>query len=345
MSGCNRRSETATTPTTQGPDSAKVIVLRAESVRKDISLPAELHPLERVQIYAKVPGFVRRIPVDIGSRVSHGQLLAVLDAPELASKVAEANANVQTALARFQNSQDLHRRLAAARQGAGAVSAREVEVARNQMRADSTGWVSARQMLRSLRDQQAYLTLRAPFAGVVTRRTADPGALVGSNQPLLEMENNRTLRLRIAVPEALTGSELPARKLAFTVKAFPGKLFNGTLSRKSETIAPRTRTETWEFTVDNANGELKAGMFADARMGVARSQPSFLVPPSAVVTSQERRFIIRLTDGRTEWVDVSQGMGVGDKVEVFGPLAEGDIVLQSANEEIKPDKPMIALKQ
>ncbi|MBC3788441.1 efflux RND transporter periplasmic adaptor subunit [Spirosoma utsteinense] len=346
LSGCQPKSKPASLPAagaTPQPDSVTTLVLTAEAVRKDVTLPAELLPYERVQLYAKVPGFVRRMSVDIGSRVQKGQLLAVVDAPELGARVAEGGANVQTALVRYQNGQDLYRRLAAARQAAGAVSVREVESARNQMRADSTGWVAARQVLRSLRDQQAYLTLRAPFTGVVTRRSADPGALVGISQPLLELENNRRLRLRVAVPEALTGSRLPANRVSFTVKAFPGQAFAGALDRKSETIDPKTRTELWEFRVDNASGTLKAGMFADAKLGMARSQNSFLVPPTAVVTSLERKFVIRVKGGKTEWVDVATGLGVGDRQEVFGPLANGDTLLKAANEERKPDQTVIAV--
>lgn len=348
LSGCQRKPKPADSPaagaTTQ-PDSVPAFVLTAEAVRKEVTLPAELLPYERVQLYAKVPGFVRRMAVDIGARVRKGQLLAIVEAPELGARVAEGSANVQTALVRYQNGQDLYRRLAAARQSAGAVSVREVEAARNQMRADSSGWVAARQVLRSLRDQQAYLTLRAPFTGVVTRRSADPGALVGTSQPLLEMESNRRLRLRVAVPEALTGSRLPANRLSFTVKAFPGRAFAGELDRKSETIDPKTRTELWEFSVDNAAGTLKAGMFADAKLGLARSQNSFLVPPTAVVTSLERKFVIRVKRGKTEWVDVATGLGVGDKQEIFGSLADRDTLLKSANEERKPDQVVISVIQ
>ncbi|MGA0560597.1 efflux RND transporter periplasmic adaptor subunit [Larkinella sp. VNQ87] len=343
--GCNAPS--TNTPTTSAspsrPDSVPVLVLKSESVQKEVTLPAELLPLERVQLFAKVPGYLRRISVDIGSRVRQGQVLAVVDAPELVARVAETEANVQTALVRYQNSQDLYRRLSAARQGAGAVSVREVEAARNQMRADSAGWTAAQQILRAQRDQQAYLTITAPFSGIVTRRTVDPGALVGTTQSILEIENNAILRLRVSIPEALTGSRLPSQQLAFQVKAFPGRTFSGTLFRKAETIDPQTRTELWEFRVNNPSGELKAGMFADAKLGLNRAGSSFLVPPSAVVTSQERKFVIRVKNGKTEWVDVSTGFGVGDKQEVFGALAEQDTVLKSANEERKPDQTVIAV--
>lgn len=346
LASCVSQPESTTTAPTSSassPDSVPVVVLQAEAVQKDITLPAELLPFEHVVLNAKVAGFVSRIPVDIGSRVRKGQLLAVVEAPELGARVAEGGANVQTAFARFQNSRDLYHRLAAARQGAGAVSVREVEAARGQMRADSAAWTASQQVLRSLRDQQAYLTLRAPFSGVVTRRNVDPGALVGNSQPVLELENNRILRLRVAVPEALTGSRLPAERLTFTVTAFPGRAFDGTLYRKSETIDPRTRSELWEFRVNNASGTLKGGMFANAKLVLARSGSSFLVPPSAVVTSQERRFVIRVRGGKTEWVDVSTGFGVGDRQEVFGALTEGDSLLKSASEERKPDQSVVAV--
>jgi membrane fusion protein (multidrug efflux system) len=325
-----------------GVDTVRAFILKAEAVTKSLNLPAELLPAERVQLYAKVPGYVRRMAVDIGSRVRRGQLLATLEAPELTARVAEAEAGVQEALVAVQNSQDAYRRLARAGQGTGAISGREIEQARNRLRADSAAWQARRGVLRSVRQQQAYLTLTAPFAGVVTKRNADPGALVGSTSaPLLELENTRRLRLRVAVPEGLTGSQLPGQTVQFTVTSLPDKTFPGTLVRKSETIDPKTRTELWEFAVDNAAGELKSGLFANATLGLTRGGASLLVPPSAVVTSLERKFVIRVKNGRTEWVDVTTGLGVGAQIEVFGPLAMGDTLVRMGTEELSAERRVV----
>jgi membrane fusion protein, multidrug efflux system len=320
-------------------DTVDVIIAKQESIQKELTLPAELLPYERTTIYAKVPAYVKEIKVDIGSRVIKGQLLATLEAPEINAKVAELASNVQTTLARMQNSKDMYKRLQGG-QNSGAVSMREIEQTANQWRADSTVYLAAQKTLMAAKQQQQYLIIYAPFSGVITKRTADVGALVGTNSamPLLELENNNQLRLRVAVPEFLVGNTLVNNDLSFKVKALPNKTFNSKLTRKSEKIDSQTRSELWEFTVDNSNHDLKVGMFADAKLKFARPQAVITLPPSAVVTTLERRFVIRISDGVTEWVDVSLGTGVNDKVEVFGSIGEGDMIVRNGNEELKSEK-------
>ncbi len=149
LTSCSKDDKQTTitsTSTEKKIDSVEVIVAKMESVQKELTLPAELLPYERVQLYAKVPSYVREIKVDIGSRVQKGQVLVTLDAPELTAKVAEVAANIRTALARLQNSQDLHHRLQAGR-SSGAVSVREVEQAFNQLRADSAAFIASQEIM------------------------------------------------------------------------------------------------------------------------------------------------------------------------------------------------------
>lgn len=339
----NKQTTTTPTSTEKKIDSVEVVVAKMESVQKELTLPAELLPYERVQLYAKVPSYVREIKVDIGSRVQKGQVLATLDAPELTAKVAEVAANTRTALARLQNSQDLHHRLQAGR-SSGAVSVREVEQAFNQLRADSAAFIASQEIMAAARQQQKYLVITAPFSGVITKRNADAGVLVGtsSSLPLIELENNATLRLRVAIPENLVGNSLNNNELNFKVKAIPNKVFSSKLTRKSDRIDAQTRSEIWEFAVPNSTHELKAGMFADAKLKFARPQSVITLPPSTVVTTLEKRFVIRVVNGTTEWIDVTQGTGAGEKVEVFGNLNEGDTIVKTGNEELKPDTKVIA---
>jgi len=99
---------------------------------------------------------------------------------------------------------------------------------------------------------------------------------------------------------------------------------------------PNTRTELWEYTVDNARQDLKAGAFAYAQLGLQRDGLSLLVPPSAVSTTQEKKFVIRVKNNVMEWVDVSQGIGTDKGIEVFGRLQAGDTLLVKATDERKP---------
>ena len=206
---------------------------------------------------------------------------------------------------------------------------------------------AARYAVNALRDIDGYLVLRAPFDGVVTKRRADVGTYVGTaaDQPILEIENNRTLRLRVAVPEVFTGGQLRGNTVSFTTKAVPNQKQEARLVRKSESIDVGTRSEIWEFRVDNTGHTLKSGMFTDVTLLLSRAKPSFVVPFSSVVTTLEQKFVIRVTSGKTSWVDVRPGLNVTEGIEIFGDLQPGDSLVVMGNEEIKPDTKVVAVTE
>lgn len=337
-------AQSGASPAEAKPDTLAALVLAYSPVEKPVNLPGELLPYERVQLRAKVPGFIRRIAVDIGSPVRAGQVLAVLDAPEQQARLAEARSRVQVSQAKLAASQDVYRRLSRAAQTPGVVAESELARVHGQLQADSAEHAASRYAANALRDIDGYLILRAPFDGVITKRNADVGTYVGAvtDQPILEIENNRTLRLRVAVPEALTGGQLKGNQVSFTTKAVPNQKQNALLVRKSESIDVGTRSEIWEFRVDNSAHQFKSGMFADVTLQLSRAKPSVVVPFSSVVTTLERKFVIRVVDGQTQWVDVRPGLNVTDGVEIFGDLQPGDTLVLKANEEIKSDTKVVA---
>ena len=319
-------------------DSVAVFSLKKEQINKQITFPAELTPLERAEIYAKVSGYINEFKVDIGDRVKKGQVLANLDAPELISNYAQINSDEQTARSKYQTSLDAYKRFLNASKVSGTISAEEMEKAKNLVLSDSSALEAAKSKLNANAQIKDYLTIQAPFNGIITQRNFDPGTLVGTNnsKPLLVVENTETLRLRVPVPEAYTMSIPDTSVIRFTVDAQPGKIFTATLSRKSGSINLSNRTETWEYIYQNTNNQLKSGMFATASIKFGRKELSFLVPESAVVTNLEKRFVIRLKNNKAELVDVTNGISQDDKVEIFGMLSEGDILLVRATDEIKP---------
>lgn len=338
ITGCRQSSNKPEDKRTARIDSVTVFVLQKDSVNKSINFPAELLPIERAEIFPKVSGYVKNINVDIGDRVRKGQLLATLEAPELISNHAQANADVQTARAKYLGSLDAYNRIVNASKVEGTIAAGELEKVRNQVQADSAALQAARSRLGVQGQFRDYLTIRAPFSGVITQRNLDPGTLVGTNntRPMLVLENTNSLRLRIPVPEAYTAATAGTNSVNFSVDAQPGAIYTATLSRKSGALNLSNRTETWEFIYPNTGNELKSGMFANASLKLGRKEKSFLVSPAAIATTLERRFVIRLNDGKTEWVDIRTGITVNDKVEIFGNLDEGDTLLARATDEIKP---------
>jgi RND family efflux transporter MFP subunit len=318
-------------------DTVNTFTLTKEAVKKQTTLPGELLPYHRVEIRPKVNGYIRQLKVDIGSVVKKGQVLLVIEAPEIQSRLQEAAVKTQAAKAKYQASSDTYQRLLEASQTDGVIAPNELQRARNQVLADSADYQSAIYAANAYRQVGDYLLITAPVDGIITQRNADIGAYVGNvnDQPVVVLEDNARLRLRVAVPEALTGVQLTADTIRFATKANPDQLFKGKLVRKSGNIDTDNRSEIWEFEVNNQNGQLKSGAFADVKLDITRAGQSFMVPFSAVVTTLEKKFVIRVHDGITEWVDVSQGLNLPDKTEVFGNLQAGDTLVLKANEELK----------
>lgn len=319
-------------------DTVPVFILRSDTLQKTVELPAELIPYEQANLYAKVQGFVRSMKVDIGDRVKKGQTLAIIEAPEVNTRFAEAEATLQAAKAKWTSSRDQYERLyrASRAETPGIVAPVDLERSRNQMLADSASYEASGKQAQAYKEVSGYLYITAPFDGVVTARNADPGALVGTNAMLLTVQNNQTLRLRAAVPEMYVAAVSTTPKIDFRMDAYPTQRFPAVLTRKTGTIDPSTRTELWEFAVDNDSRMLKAGAFAYVKINLERGGPSFIVPASAIATTQERKFVIRVNEGKATWMDIRQGITNDKGVEIFGDLKSGDTLLVKATDERKP---------
>lgn len=324
------------TPPTTSADSVQVFILKKESVTKTLSLPAELVAWERAELFAKVEGYVRELKVNIGSRVNKNDVLIIIDAPEVTANYVKATADLLGAQSRYNNSLDTYKRMMSAAKEKGAVSDSELERVRNQMLTDSAAHEASKSAANAYAQLKNYLTIRAAFDGIITQRNVDAGTLVGKNPtPLLVLENLSKLRVRVAVPEIYTSAIPVSTSINFTVDAQPSKKYSAALARKSNQIDSKTRTELWEFEATNTKQELKSGMYGNVSFNLQRSESSFVVPYSAVVTNLEKSFVIRVSEGKTEWIDVRSGISMSDKVEIFGDLLEGDQLVLKANDELK----------
>ncbi|HCL83362.1 MAG TPA: hypothetical protein DIC22_05265, partial [Chitinophagaceae bacterium] len=184
-------------------DTLPVFILRTDTLKKMLELPGELLPYEQTDLYAKVSGFVRTMKVDIGDRVHKGQTLAVIEAPEINTQFVQAESAIQAAKAKWTASKDNYDRLFRASQSPspGIVAPVDLVSAGNLMMADSATYEAVRQQAKAYKEVSGYLYITSPFDGVITARKTDPGALVGAGTMLLTVQYNKTLRLRVAVPE------------------------------------------------------------------------------------------------------------------------------------------------
>lgn len=328
-----------------------VVTVVSQNLDRSVLLPGDLIAFQDVEIRPKVSGFVESIAVDRGSAVRRGQLLALLDAPELAAQRREADAKVQSAQAqrieaeaRLAGDEATYQRLKNAAETPGVVAGNDVEVAQKTVEADRArvelskqNEQAAREAARSVRDIESYLRISAPFDGIVTDRNAHVGSLVTpSSVAMLRLQQISTLRLVVAVPEEAVATAEPGRMMTFTLSAYPGETFTGRIARPGRALDPKTRTMPVELDVANASGKLSPGMYAQVVWSMRRSQPSLFVPPSAIATTTERIFVVRIRDGVADWVDVKRGAPMKQLVEVFGALAAGDQVALRGTDELRP---------
>lgn len=342
---CNQQAPQAdSAPKESKADSVKAFVLTVDSAKKTLVLPGELLPKEDAQIRAKVQGYIRKMNVDIGSKVTKGQVLALIDAPEINSRVEELNQKVKAARARYLSSKDYYDRIYIAAKAEGVIAPSELERVKNQMMADSLEYSAVSFAATSNRQIGTYLAIVAPYNGIITKRNIVTGSFVGipNEKPLFELADNSLLRLRVAVPEVYSNAVLLNNIGELSTRSLPDKKFKAQLVRKAGNIDHETRSEVWEFEIPNTNGELKPGSYADVKLQFLRQQPTFTVPASAVTTTLEKKFVIRISNGLTQWVDVRPGFNMGDKLEIFGELHTGDTLVLKGNEELKPDARVIA---
>ena len=341
-----------------GQDSGTVRTELTQVVSKPLEktavIPGELKPYQQVAIYAKVRGFVEKVHVDRGSFVKKGQLLAEMSAPELGARRLEAQAKIPAVVAqrseanaKLAAAESTHERLVKAGNTPGAVAANDIFLAEQAVAAERAGIDSLDKTIaaheasvRTIEEMEKYLKVRAPFSGVISARHAHVGALAGPegnhSVPLFTLEQVSRLRVVAAVPEAWRQSVSRGRRVQFSVAAFPARVFTGIVARPAYAMDPKTRTMPVELEFTNPRTELTPGMYAEVSWPIQRAEKTLFVPPTAIMATTERVFVIRVTNGKAEWVDVRRGVAEDKLAEVFGDLAEHDQIVLRATDEIRP---------
>jgi membrane fusion protein (multidrug efflux system) len=310
----------------------------------------------RIGNSTSMPGSPQQVAVDRGSRVRAGELIIRLSAPELLAQRGQAEANLQgaeaqlsSAKAKLASDQGTYQHLTAAAQTPGVVAGNDLQVAEQtaaagkaQVEAALENVQAAQNALRGVTQLESYLEIRAPFDGVVTLRNLHPGALVGpasgqgGTQPIVQIENIGRLRVVVPVPEAYVGGVREGQQATFSVPAYPGRTFSAPIARISHDINKDTRTMQVELDFHNGDAQVTPGTFANVEWPIQRAYPTLFVPVTAITTDLQRTFVIRVRQGKAEWVDVKSGVTVNGKAEVFGDLKSGEMVVRNATDSIRP---------
>lgn len=331
--------------------STKLVRVVSKRTARTIELPGEFYPFLTVQLHAKVASYVESVLVDRGSTVKRGELLVQLSAPEMMAHISQAQAQLTAAEsdeaqaeAQLAAAQSTYARIQEAAKTPGAVAENDRVQAQQQSEAAQALVLSRQRTVESLKsnlksqqDLASYLRVTAPFDGVISTRYVHPGALVGpgSDIALLQLDQISRLRLAVAVPETDLAGLDKGTKVNFKVPAYPERTFSGVIARPAYAVDMKNRTMPVELDVANPQRLLAPGMYPSVLWPIDRPGDSLLVPPTSIVTTTERVFVIRNNDGRLQWVDVRRGSAVGNLIEVNGDLRPGDEIVERGTDEIR----------
>lgn len=334
-----QQQEAVETPTVQ------IVPVTKGRLSSNITIPGELIPYQQVDLYAKTNSYVKKLLVDIGSEVHQGQLLAVLEAPEINSQLAAAQSRIKQFEAVYFASKATYDRLVSTSKTPGTVSQNDLEQAEAKKNADQANIDAAKSGLKEVSANLAYLEIRAPFDGVITSRNVNLGAYVGpggkSTDPLFTIQDQGRLRLVVSVPEVYTGALSSKSEVNFTVRALPSEKFTAQVKRIAGALDEKLRAERLEMDVYNKDKKLLPHMFAEVSLPLPAGDSTYVVPKTAVATSTEKVFVIKVVDHKAVWVDVKKGLSNGDSIEIFGgDLKPDDKLVKAASDEIRNGSPL-----
>lgn len=348
LAGCGDGGKDAgnnPTDTAAAPPTVVVFPLQKGMLSSTLTVPGELIAWQQVDLYAKVNSFVKTLPVDIGSEVRQGEVLATMEAPELTSQLDAAKARVMSLQATFLADKATYDRLYQTSQTPGTVSQNDLDQANAKKQSDSAQVEAARFSLKEVEDNRDYLIVRAPFSGVISARNVNPGAYVGpsgkgSELPLFTLRQQNLLRLAVSVPEVYTSYLTHKDRVQFTVRSLPNRRFDAQVRRLAGAVDERLRSERVEMDVHNEDRKLLPGMVAEVNVPLPASDSTFVVPKTAVVNATEGVFVIRVVDGKGQWVNVRMGREADGLLEIFGDLKPGDQLVLKGSDDVRNNMPV-----
>ncbi len=314
----------------------KTFSLSKENLSSSLNLPGELTAYQVVDLYAKVPGFVKTLKADLGSEVTAGQLLATLEAPELTAQASAAQSRLLSQQAVVTASTANYNRLLETSKTPGTISPNDLDIALAKKNADLALLEAARASVNEVNTMLSYLQIRAPFSGVVSARNVNLGAFTGPSgkDPMFTIQEQKKLRLAVSVPENFTGMIRRGNEVKFRVRSSNDTL-KASVKRLAGALDLRLRSEKIEMDVLNPSGKLLPGMVAEVSIPLSKEESTFTVPASAVLNGGEGVFVQRIEKGIIRWIPVQKGREVNGKVEIFGDLQTGDQIVAEASEELR----------
>lgn len=326
-----------------------------------LRLPGNIQAIAEAPILARADGYLKQRLVDLGDRVRSGQTLAVIEAPELDEQVQQARASLQQARAAMaqaeanlqQGRSELELARVTAKRfanlvGDGSVSAQEndqyqaqyqskiasVHSLEQALAVQRSGIAAAEANAARLENMKRYRVVVAPFAGVITLRNVDAGALVNNGSTLLfRIAQADIVRTYLNVPQSHAGSVHPGDVAVLTVSNLPGKSFEGKVARTANALDPASRTLLVEVHVPNKQGLLLPGMYAQVELSSLRKNPPLLIPSTALIVSGAGTRVAVVDEAHQVHLQaIVPGRDYGDQIEVNSGLSLGDTIIASPSD-------------
>jgi membrane fusion protein (multidrug efflux system) len=310
------------------------------STVQPIDLPADVQPYQDVAIYARISGYVGKWFSDIGTQVSAGQLLAVIEAPEVDAQLDQAKADAATALANYQIARTTAERWQELVKS-NSVSRQEADQNTSAMKARDTALIAARANVDRLSKMQAFEKVFAPFSGIVTDRSVDVGTLIdsgatgGTTRQLFHLVETDKLRVYVNVPQDQVRNAGIGTTAALTLPQWPGRTFTGVIARTTGAIDPTSRTLRVEVDVENPDGAILPGAYASVRLNAKDAERRLLIPVSALLFRPDGVQVATINAAnRVAMQSVTLGRDFGTRIEIFNGLDEHARVVANPNDAI-----------
>jgi RND family efflux transporter MFP subunit len=296
-----------------------------------LALPGTVTPLEQTTIFPRVSGYVREWKVDLGDKVTQGQLLAEIDTPETDADLAQARAQLaqaEAALVQAKAHVEFSKVNAERFQQLGQqnlVSKVDVESNQTQAAVDKANAAAAeaaigasQATIRRLVDLKSFAHVTAPYAGVITSRTVDRGALVsaGNTTPLFTIAATDPARIFVEVPQSVAPGVKADVAVTVTAREYPGRAFKGTVTRVAGALDPALRTMTTEVRVPNGDGALLPGMYVQAELALPVPHHVLEIPSTALYNDAQGLRVATIVDGKVHFAAITIERDTGPTIQV-----------------------------
>jgi RND family efflux transporter MFP subunit len=312
---------------------------------QEIILPANIYAYNDASLYARTDGYLSKWYYDIGAHVREGQLLAIISTPEVDKQLLQARADLATAEANA----GLAKTNAGRYQGLlaqNAVSKQDTDTFVSQQASTTSTVKSAQANVQRLEELQSFEKIYAPFSGVITARNVDVGQLInaGSGTQMFRISAINVLRVYVNIPQVYSQEAVPGTTAQLTFTEFPGQSFTGKLVRTARAIDPSSRTLLVEIDVDNRDGKLMPGAFAQLHMNVHEGVAPVIIPVSALIFRSEGLQVGTVVKGssgdRAKLIQVTLGEDDGSTVQVIHGLTTDSRVIDNPPDSLIDGEPV-----